>query len=290
MNRRLIAALSLAGVIVSAGGATAASSVARTPVLAGTTVIDAVQSGKVAVRLSRPALFDVPGLGAKASSLGISGEGRMIGFALVAEGSSPNRVIISGGRSVDDRGRPFASAITHTEALPLGADQWRLPAGNYRLYVVTDGGPARVVLKLKGLTGTTKMRPTHRVAASVQRPEPRNLPQVQQAAGAVGDLKGSGVLFSLMTTEHPVSIVQLVEHCVYAGSRAERAQFGPGCPGADINLVSVASNPNPERSAYTYVAGTLYKDTAPLPFAQGYSLTNAGLNDDIAYTAMWLTF
>jgi hypothetical protein len=259
---------------------------APVPALAADTVLTGTLTGKIRVRLPRAASFDVP-TPSRPGSFQASGDGRLIGFALVAAGESPDRVVISGGRTGHQKD-VTAVAITHTDALPLGADRWTLPAGEYDLYLVTDGNPAQVRLRLPGLAGATRLAPSTPVAASIERPAPRFLPQGQQTGGATGTLGGPGLLLSVATTVHPFSHAQLFQQCVYAPDRARTALHAPGCPDATTASGPLMTNPNSERTLVQHVGGTLTSSGGP--FAQGYSLTNAGLNDRVEYTSLWLTF
>jgi hypothetical protein len=263
--------------------------------LAGATTITGSASGKVPVRLEQPATFTVP-RGGQPGSVQVTGEGRFTGFALVADGTDPNRVMISGGRVSNglpadhSLGDSSMLALTHTDALDLATSSWELPAGDYHLYLIADGSPVTVTLSLAGLSGSTQLSPTVPVAADVARPEARYLPQGVQTAGAPGQLRGSGLLLQLAATLHEPTIQQDFTNCFYRGEQATaRATYAPGCPEATITTSSVVGNLDPTaRSLILHTSGS-WSDTAET-FGQGYSLVNAGINEHVDYRALWLTF
>jgi hypothetical protein len=229
----------------------------------------------------------VPGYG-PASGFRAATSGRFAAFALVAKGADPDRVIISGATARDQEGRSADILMSHTSALPNGAATWQLPAGDYQLYVVPGRGRAVVRLDLRGAAGQTRTRAAVAAESQVSHPAARLLPQGQQTGGERGRLRGEGLLLAVTTSQHPLSLLQSHLDCLYVGANAFTALHAPGCPDADVRLVDVITNPNPEASL-NYRAAATYSATG-IDVAQGYSFTNAGLNDRVDYAALWLSF
>jgi hypothetical protein len=264
--------------------------------LTGETVITATASGKVPVRLDRPATFTVPHLSGGPGSVQVTGEGRYAGFALVADGTDRDRVVIGGGR-VDNglpadssRGDSETLALSLTDALDFTAPSYELPAGDYHLYVIADGSPVTVKLSLGGLSGSTRLTPTVPVAADLAQPDARYLPQGVQTAGAPGRLRGEGLLFNVAASLHSPSLQQDYTTCTYVGEeRTANATYAPGCPDANVKISTILGNADPTARTLALHVGGAYYGVAET-FGQGYSLTNVGINEHVDYRALWLTF
>ena len=253
--------------------------------LAGRTVLSGSATGKVAVRLDTPATFTVPGHDLP-GSVQVSGPGRLAGLALVADGTDPDRIMLTAGRVSTGIGDSVL-ASSHSAALTGGTPTWTLPAGSYWLYLIADGAPVTVTLTLDGPPGSTTLTPTVPVSSRIAQPQPRYLPQGSQTGGELGTLTGPGLVLQLTTTLHPLTVAQNLMHCLYLGQNAHTALHAPGCPDADIRLSAQLLNTNTDRVlVYSSAAG--HRDV-PDDIAQGYSLTNAGLNEHITNTSLWLT-
>jgi hypothetical protein len=262
--------------------------------LAGQTVLAGSASGKVAVRLDRPATFAVP-TGADAGGLHVTGQGRFTGFALVADGTDPNRVMISGGKVANGlpAEHPLTDAamlaITHTTALPLGASSWEIPAGDYHLYLIADGSPVTVTLTFGNQTGSTRLTPTEPVAADLARPGNRFTGQGVHGGGATGRLRGPGLLTQLAATLHKPTLAQNFTHCFYPGEQAAAsATYGPGCPGSSGGSVVLTNVDNTDRALVLHIAA--FGPGRAETVGQGYSLSDAGVTEHIEFNALWLTF
>lgn len=272
----------------------AAAQSARTS-LGAETVITSSASGKVPVRLDQPATFNVPFFSDRPSSVKVTGGGRFAGFALVADGTDPNRVAIVGGRVANglpadhSLGDSSTLALSLTDALDFTAASYEIPAGDYHLYVIADGSPVTVSLSLGGLTGSTSLTPTVPVAADVAEPEARYLPQGVQTAGAPGRLDGEGLLFTVAASLHNPSLQQDFTNCTYVGEeKTASATYAPGCPDANVRIRTVLGNANPDERTLAHHVGGAYYGRAET-FGQGYSLVNVGTNEHVAFNALWLT-
>lgn len=112
-----------------------------------------------------------------------------------------------------------------------------LPAGRYRLFAIGAGKPVTVTLRLPGLEGVSKLRPTFSVplvAADLDRLDP--VPADNLAIlGSSHALTSTGLVAFELLSDSLNGVAQKVEMCTYApgadstGSNA----FGPGCPGGE---------------------------------------------------------
>lgn len=104
-----------------------------------------------------------------------SGPGRVVGIVLVEEGGPLRKAFELISVRWSFCGSPGCSPGPHDEyelttSPDFGRKRWRIPAGNYRLYLVADGEPVEVTLRLHGLDGTTDLRPADRVTGRVAAP------------------------------------------------------------------------------------------------------------------------
>jgi hypothetical protein len=108
-----------------------------------------------------------------------------------------------------------------------------------------------------------------------------------QTGGALGELRGEGLLLQLAATVNPASVYDSFIHCVYRGDAALTASHAPGCPDAQMRGVPVVVNPAPgQKLSYGVFSAYL---SAGSPVAQGYSFNNVGANEHLDFTTMWLT-
>jgi hypothetical protein len=110
---------------------------------------------------------------------------------------------------------------------------WKVPAGDYRLYLLTDGRPADVRITLPERDGSRVLHPVH----GVENPVPEGIPPLLGGSGAFqtfarGDQlasRGAQLWGALVyvTTNGSVEI----EGCSHAGGEPVTTIFAPGCPG-----------------------------------------------------------
>jgi len=107
-----------------------------------------------------------------------------------------------------------------------------LPAGAYRLYVVTDGAPVRATIKLSGLAGgsrTITPRTPARASVVEAKPtvaEPGSAPLVYAAGSTRGVPAGGGMNITVVWKDHPAKPAPSATGiCRYVG-------VAPPAPGA----------------------------------------------------------
>jgi hypothetical protein len=244
-------------------------------------------SGKTPVRLDQPARL--ASLYSGADSVQITGDGRFVGFAIVADGTDPHRVMVSGGRLDTSLGEQAVITMNHsfTELESTEDGDWIIPAGDYNLYLIADGTPVSVTLSLDGPTGTTRLAPVTPVASHAARPEARLSPQGTQTGGALSELRGEGLLLQLYATLYSASAFNTLMTCIYDGEAALTATHTPGCPDSSFRGAPIVIQPATGRTVSIGVTSAYHGAGGPV--AQGYSYSNAGLNESVDYVAMWLS-
>jgi hypothetical protein len=167
MSRRALP-LALAAVLLAP--LSAAHAAPRSHVLAGTVRISTSTSAAMVVRLPKPASFFNPFQAPAGTS--VKGDGRIIGVAMYdVKMKAPSFDVIRFNYCAT-AGCPGNLGYTFFHAHD-GDDRHppKLPAGDYRLVVVTDGKPVDIVLKFPGLSGSVSLHPAGRVMVKHLTPE-----------------------------------------------------------------------------------------------------------------------
>jgi hypothetical protein len=98
-----------------------------------------------------------------------------------------------------------------------------LPAGNYHLFLIADGAPARVTIPFGGRGGTTTLSPSEPADVHIETPEPvgrlSNKPPVNFSAGATRSFSGEGgAVDFIMWAEEPLPNEKSeMGSCLYQG-------------------------------------------------------------------------
>lgn len=277
--RLLALTLGLAAVASAGGTSVAAGTVRRGAPLAGTVTLTGRTSGYLDVRLPVAATLD------HVSGLSVSGGGRWAGFFLTD--SKPNGVRLLGGRAEGSKLGTYLmplQGIARTGAL-------RLPAGSYRLYLLTDRTAATVTLRLRGLAGRTSLTPSRRVpfdlytpAATAISPGGGNV----VVAGAAGTLRGPGVAFDFLRTVNSHFQASNTVFCFYTSRPPSTPlAYAPGCPAAVTPIITVVA-PGVGRSE-----GAVYSAGADLPegdYGQGFNFVSAAVAEGFRYTAGYFSY
>ena len=134
--------------------------------LAGTTVVTGSRTAQVAVRLPRAVDFHVQDLDVS------SPRGRITAVVLKKVGPwqaplvAAKHVGFCAQRGCETAFPKFAFEFVHAPGSTNGLSG-RLPAGEYRLYLVTDGAPATFTFRFRGLRGSTRITPRTPARATV---------------------------------------------------------------------------------------------------------------------------
>lgn len=239
----------LVPLLVASLGAPAVAAPAR-PSLGGTVRISGSHTTVMEVRL--PKAVDISSFEAPKGS-SINGDGRIVGIMLLDPKLGLRAVsylryglcTTAGCRS------PLARTwfLARGDGGPTGPGV-KVPAGDYRLVLVTDGRPVSVVLKLPGLKGTTTLRPSRQVAvkhATLDFSAMTTPPlQTMYSASTGWDVDGGvGIVLHQFTAMTDVSLEQQGGFCLY--ERDVPILPAPGCPtgqGADISFTRVELGPD----------------------------------------------
>ena len=230
------------------GAPPAVAAPARTS-LGGTVRVTGSRTTVVEVRL--PKAVDISSFQAPKGS-SITGSGRVVGLMLLDAKL--------GTRAVSYLRYGFCTApgctspLAHNWFLARGDGPTKpvatIPAGDYRLVLVTDGRPVTVVLKLPGLKGTSNLRPARSVAVTHQTLDfgPFAAPPLQTMYSASTGFDvdgGDGIVLHQFTAATDLSLEQQGGFCLY--ERDVPILPAPHCPtgtGADISFAKVELGPD----------------------------------------------
>ncbi len=228
----------VAAVAASAGGP-------RAPRLGATTIISGSEPAVAFVRVESPATVDVHedfrSARGPSPSISITGGGRFAGFVLVKETSrDTSENFLIAGRFSDCASRGCASekkpmnyvSPSNIAGSPSGFVD--LDPGRYRLYLIADGTPVRIVLRLDGLEGRSSISPTTPAAVDLRAPSvhvSHNDGPAVWAAGSTYEGGAEGLIVVNMFVESRNLDRVGLGGCVYAYPTAppEEAAYGPHC-------------------------------------------------------------
>ncbi|HVF04156.1 MAG TPA: hypothetical protein VNA20_04895 [Frankiaceae bacterium] len=260
--QRLCAALALGATMLAPSAQAARPSAVP---LAGTTIVTARRTASMAVRLPRPVDFHVHDLSVS------SPRGRVTAVALKRVGSwnapyvTATHVGFCGEPGCATEFPTFSFDHVWAPGSPDGLSG-RLPAGDYRLYVVTDGAPVTFTFRLRGLSGTKRLTPASPARASVvtatpTAAEPALSPVAfaggsHRSVGPAGGLNHTSVWKEVPTVAQPSA----VGVCEYSG-RPPASAFTPyqlPCADGRGGIPPAVSNTKPGGDATTPVGPGRY--------------------------------
>ncbi|HVL39604.1 MAG TPA: hypothetical protein VM328_09465 [Fimbriimonadaceae bacterium] len=265
-------------------------------VLGAKNVISGSETAKIRVRVPRTSRLSKPLAGGSGLEV-TGGKNGFVGFALVEHTTKNKRITFIGGRLPDRVGLP--PLVMGLAGPDNSRADLKVPAGDYDLYLITKSPDVKVTLRLDGLTGRKGLRPRDRVTARIATPDadysssvvdgaPKNL----YSAGADGRTRGSGVVFDALWQQRQAHLNTLNTFCYYQSKPdpLHPAPYAPGCPTTSDRAMFVANDGlvNPQRSQAVHYGGGL--TVGPTYLGQGFSVTSAGLLDDLEYVALWLSF
>ncbi|MGH2755357.1 MAG: hypothetical protein ACRDLB_13140 [Actinomycetota bacterium] len=190
---------------MTAGSLVQASAKDPAPIaLGGTTVITGSTSAYVPVSIDRKASLSRTILPRSDSGptkdISIAGDGRLVGIVVVPDpppdGLSTEDFVIAGrfarcpepGCAPGDRAINFQFPGKYVKGRPV-----TLSPGQYRLYLLADGKPVRVVLRLHGLSGTKSLRPRLPAPADLRTPPKTLVSDSASPYFAAGDTYKAGL-------------------------------------------------------------------------------------------------
>ena len=186
------------------------------------------------VRLPTPAKLLLRARGSSPATA-FHADGPLTALVLLEEGaSSPSGAAVVQYRKCS--GDACDGKRAHRFAFPLGSanPDLRLKAGVYRLYLVSQTGPARVELGLAGLSGRTRLVLDEPADATVTHPTVRLSAGPFGNVYSVGDsdsVEGDGLAVSLLWLETSIGSIRATGTCVWEGSPPvpQEVAYAPGC-------------------------------------------------------------
>lgn len=177
--------------------------------------------GVLDVAIPADAVMDFP-LSRRNRDVQVEGRGRFVGFLLAsARGGfdyDESLLVLAGhyrrcsSLGCDSRPRP----VTH----PLGLerlDRIDLPAGDYRLYLINDGTPASLTIRLKGVHGEVRLPSGDPAAVTVREPEVQLTAGGVHSVGQTERIERSTLAWNTRWFRADPSLVHAFGTCVYDG-------------------------------------------------------------------------
>lgn len=230
----VVVAAALAAVIPhGAGAAPPVSS------LSGQVTVSGRSGGSVAVTLPRPVDFRAGG-GREMERPSATFRGGAYGWVLVTASGARGQGFAGATRLPAALGGSTVFRIDGTDPRSGHrlADTATLPAGSYRLYLLSDGAGS-VTFRLPGLAGARTLGVTSRVPATRTTVVAPVTHGVAPPAHAAGVTFGADVRTLALSYHSFRSTAQAAAHfgwCTYREG-APGGHWVPGCPGADIALI-----------------------------------------------------
>jgi hypothetical protein len=282
--------------LLAAGAPVAAAPAA--PALARTTTIRGTRTAYVDVRLPRAATVRTPF--GPSPDIAVSGAGRFVGVALVGTEARTRQTTLFGGRLPDAAGTRFLLPIAPYPAVGGGSfevfktygDTATLPAGKYRLYLLTDGRPVTVTLRLAGLAGTAALAPRrpapYQLAFPAARPAGGNgLTTNVYSAGATFDPPSAALLFHALWVDTSAHVAGQYFLCHREGPGGiEPLDHGPGCPEAQQMDFTNDRTPTTEPDGKLHLHG--YAPVPDVEHALGFWYATESVVTDVRYVALSL--
>ena len=266
----------------------AAASAPRRVDLGRKNVIRGQGAAMVRVRLAKPATISSP-MKPGREDVTVTGRGPLVGFALVEETPGWDGVSLIGGRL------PRRSGLGNFYFSPSGLDNTAatvtLPAGDYRLYLLSGRHPVEVSFVLKGLSGRVRLSPKTPVRYETATPEARLVEGTNNVygTGADGTLSSAGMLFDFLWVKHTAHANTQYQFCLYEGGERGAAPYSPGCPAMDDEDNVVIGDGIVGAGEYTsffYGSGVPFE---PNRYGQGFAMESAAAVQEVGYLGMWLS-
>lgn len=268
-------------------------------------VISTQGNGYVPVRLLKAVSFAGSG-DAPHATLSVDGGGGFAGVALVQDGAATPAALLAGriDRALSCSVRCVAGSggiVVRSQNLARGGDAVNsphlLPAGVYRMYLLSTSGPASVRLtmpELPGVDGTTQELVSYtytgaRVAL------PQNLAPAGQRslyyAGTSGEIATTGMLFTYTEVVGEASPVGQTYTCRYDGGTTHPASYAPRCPGGTADVGDPVVNPTASPLGFRSTRHSFFANVAPGTYGLGGGYVTTSNSIDTANTvAVWLSY
>lgn len=301
MHRRACAYALGAALAASLTGMAVPAPAAALPQLAGTVTISGSTTGYIPVAVIKDAVLP-GGLGAEgAAAAQVTGGGVFAGFALVQDGLDGTTVLAGHSKATADAAR--RDGAFRANYFNAGGFDTPVPAGKYRLYLITDGEPASVTLKFRGLTGTASLTPTTPTRAIFNSGPLAPLGPAQAgavySAGHAVTMTTPFLNFYINELDTRVHTETVRRTCFYLGRPTGPMPYGPACaslenpPRFGDGFLVPTSDENINGGEYHSWGGNFVRvadgaEQITQDFASGISLTTASVVESTDYTQLWL--
>jgi hypothetical protein len=203
------------------------------------------------------------------------------------------QAIIVRSESVSDEGDAY-TLLVQRENLGGGAGSaseaslnpaQELPAGDYRVYLIFDKGPATARLRFSDGPEVSVAPDTPVNAKAGRLPNRPSSKSNVEIVGASGTLDSFGHLFFAWQVSFDLAFGS-VEQCVYPDGDAQAGPdaYGPGCPGGMSSGVDEDWGPG------TVGGGDWSGDSDPTSFGFGLNATFTGLAPRIDILGVWISY
>lgn len=282
---------------VFAAAATAATCAAvpadaAPPALAGVNVIHGAKAAYVDVRLPSRVTLPTPLGGGPAVQ--VAGASSLAAFVLAGTDAKTRGVRVAGGQTAagTDKQR-FLMPLTADGSAALEktksfGNSVVLPAGAYRLYVLSSG-PATIFLRLPGLAGSRTLRPAKAATGGVTKSaHPLSASPASTAAFAAADvvrLRRPGVALHALHADVETEAAWQVVMCHYDAAAAPVAET-PGCPTGRNHSIVTHRTPSVTPDGKLFVKG--YGSLPAGDHGLSATFTSQSATNAVGYSLLWL--
>jgi hypothetical protein len=249
--------------------------------------VTSAEAGFALLRLDQPTrLFD--GFEAK-----IEGNGRIVGYVMIKQDRTPmaSRPSVYAFRyrrcnAIACEG-PSREGTTWGHDLEGPVSDPVIPAGMYRVYVLTDGAPARVIFTIDTASGRAAVQTTHTTELQIGKIDMRvseNNTGAIYSAGEGRPFKGQGIAIMSTWLEGDSIATGAQGDCMYFESPPPpEIAYAPGCPLGNSRPTAIVPSPDGFTGENASTMGFL-------PHALGAYHVISGEVSDYGAIAAWLKY
>ena len=253
--------------------------------LAGATTIQGSVAGYVPVTLERDLVLELSGSHPNTSATSVG----QAGLLLRKEGKGEAVPGLAGLTAQKD-GKLELTPLTST-----AGHEYRLPRGDYRLYLLRGKDDGRATLRLPALEGSRTFTPLFSTPIISE-----SLPRMDAGAtnhavfGATHDLGSEGMISSLVGVTAGDPAYQRVELCTYqpGTNAAASGAFGPGCPEGESRVFDGRVEPSGTSVLFPapIVASQTRFGVPPGSWGLGGNVTAAAAGMEAFAAGVWMSF
>lgn len=255
-----------------------ASAEDNAPALTRETVIAATRSGVVTVRLAEPLTV----VGDNAAEVNLQHRGSVALVVLVQQGVEDPAAMLWASLPTDVACPqcPGPSVI-----FPMPSGHGELPAGEYRLYVLSEAGQVTASLTAPQLGGApVRLEAQRHADAKLKVAAVTAAGPTLSMGGSTEALSAEGMLFRVAVGRSEAAVAMRAATCVHReGGMNGMLAYAPGCPtGAETEAIIAGA----------YVVGWASADFAATQgqYGQGGSVASTAPLDGVVIASAWLSY